>query len=118
VISGGERNVLSTLTRGERMVVDTQGAFARSQVSPEDVASWREHRLVVDGATLGEVVDELGRHHRGVIVMSDRRLAERRITGVFDLRRPLEALHTVARTQHGSVIELSPYLTIVSSSKP
>lgn len=118
LISGGERNVLSTLTRGERMVVDTQGAFARSQVSPEDVASWREHRLVVDGATLGEVVDELGRHHRGVIVMSDRRLAERRITGVFDLRRPLEALHTVARTQHGSVIELSPYLTIVSSSKP
>ena len=118
LVSGGERNVLSTLLRGERMVVDRQGAFARSQVSPEDVASWREHRLVVDGATLGEVVDELGRHHRGVIVVSDRSLADRRITGVFDLRRPVEALQTVARTQHGSVLEISPYLTIVSSSKP
>lgn len=118
LVSGSERNVLSTLMRGERMVVDRQGAFTRSQVSPEDVASWREHRLVVDGATLGEVVDELGRHHRGVIVVSDRSLADRRITGVFDLRRPLEALHTVARTQHGSVLEISPYLTIVSSSKP
>jgi transmembrane sensor len=118
LVSGGERNVLSTLLRGERMVVDREGAFARSQVSPEDVASWREHRLVVDGATLGEVVDELGRHHRGVIVVSDRSLADRRITGVFDLRRPLEALQTVARTQHGSVLEISPYLTIVSSSKP
>lgn len=118
MVSGSERNVLSTLMRGERMMVDRQGAFARSQVSPDDVASWREHRLVVDGATLGEVVDELGRHHRGVIVVSDRSLADRRITGVFDLRRPLEALHTVARTQHGSVLEISPYLTIVSSSKP
>lgn len=118
LISGSERNVLSTLTRGERMVVGRQGAFARSQVAPGDVASWREHRLVVDGATLGEVVDELGRHHRGVIMVSDRSLADRRITGVFDLRRPLEALHTVARTQHGSVLEISPYLTIVSSSKP
>lgn len=118
LVSGGERNVLSTLTRGERMVVDRQGGVARSQVAPEDVASWREHRLVVDGATLGEVVDELGRHHRGVIVVRDRHLADRRITGVFDLRRPLEALHTVARTQHGSVLEISPYLTIVSSSKP
>ncbi len=118
LVSGSDRNVLSTLMRGERMVVDRQGAFARSQVSPDDVASWREHRLVVDGATLGEVVDELGRHHRGVILVSDRSLADRRITGVFDLRRPLEALHTVARTQHGSVLEISPYLTIVSSSKP
>lgn len=118
LVTGSERNLLSTLTRGERMVVDRQGAFARSLVSPEDVASWREHRLVVDGATLGEVVDELGRHHRGVIMVSDRSLAGRRITGVFDLRRPLEALHTVARAQHGSVLEISPYLTIVSSSKP
>lgn len=117
LVSGGERNVLSTLRRGERLVVDRQGEFARSEVSPDDVASWREHRLVVDGATLGEVVDELGRHHRGVILVSDRALAERRITGVFDLRRPLEALQTVARTQHGSVLEISPYLTIVSSSK-
>jgi transmembrane sensor len=118
LVSGSERRVLSTLTRGERVVVDRQGAFARSQVDPDDVASWREHRLVVDGATLGEVVEELGRHHRGVIMMSDRKLADRRITGVFDLRRPLEALHTVARTQHGSVLEISPYLTIVSSSRP
>lgn len=118
VISGGERRVRSTLTVGERMVVDRQGVSARSQVDPEDVASWREHRLVVDGATLGEVVDELGRHHRGVIMVSGRSLADRRITGVFDLRRPLEALHTVARAQHGSVMEISPYLTIVLASKP
>lgn len=118
LVSGSGRGVLSTLTRGERMVVDPQGAFARSQVAPEDVASWREHRLVVDGATLREVVDELGRHQRGVIVLSDRSLADRRITGVFDLRRPLDALQAVARTQHGSVLELSPYLTIVSASKP
>jgi transmembrane sensor len=118
LVSGGERNLLSTLTQGERMVVDKHGGVVRSQIAPADVASWREHRLVVDGATLGEVVDELGRHHRGLILVRDRRLADSRITGVFDLRRPLEALHTVARTQHGSVVELSPYLTIVSPSKP
>lgn len=118
LVSGSGRGVLSTMTGGDRMVVDPQGTFARSQVAPEDVASWREHRLVVDGATLREVVDELARHHRGVIMVSDRSLAERRITGVFDLRRPLEALQAVARTQHGSVLEFSPYFTIVSASKP
>ena len=118
MIAGGDRSMASTLTRGERLMVGRQGLVARSQVAPEDVASWREHRLVVDGATLGEVVEELGRHHRGAILLSNRGLADRRITGVFDLRRPLEALHTVARTQHGSVLEISPYLTIVSASRP
>lgn len=118
LVSGGDKNMVSTLTRGERMVVGRQGGVVRSQVAPGDVASWREHRLVVDGATLGEVVDELGRHHRGVILVTDSRLADSRITGVFDLRRPLEALHAVVRTQRGSVVEFSPYLTMVSSSKP
>ena len=114
----GSRRGAAVLTRGERMVVDRRGNMARSEVAPEDVASWREYRLVVDGASMGEVVEELGRHHRGVFVLGNRGLAARRITGVFDLRRPLEALHTVARAQDGSVIEISPYLAIVSGSKP
>jgi transmembrane sensor len=115
-VDGGRRAAM--LKRGDRLTVDRRGEMDRSEVAPEDVASWREYRLVVDGASLGEVVEELGRHYRGVIVLGNRDLAARRITGVFDLRRPLEALHTVARTQHSSVTEISPYLAIVSPSKP
>lgn len=114
-IEGGGRSA-SILKRGERLTVDRRGQVARSDVAPDDVASWRDYRLVVDGATLGEVVEELGRHHRGVIMLGDRDLAARRITGVFDLRRPLEALQTVARAQHGSVVEISPYLAVVSAA--
>lgn len=114
-VDGGRRGAL-TLKQGQRMLVDRRGQVGRFEVAPEDVASWREYRLVVDGATLGEVVEELERHHPGVIMLGDRDLAARRITGVFDLRRPLEALHAVARAQHGSVMEISPYLTVVSAA--
>ncbi len=60
------------------------------------------------------MIDELGRHYDGAIVVRDRALAARRITGVFDLRRPIEALQAVVRAQQGSVTEITPYLQIVS----
>jgi transmembrane sensor len=108
--------IAGTLTRGERLSVNLGSRQAvRSEIAPQDVASWRERRLVVDGATLADVVEELGRHHAGVIVLRDRRLAERRITGVFDLRRPVEALNAIARSQHGSITEITPYVLVVSA---
>ena len=108
--------IAGILTRGERLSV-SRGArqVARSEIGPQDVASWRERRLVVDGASLAEVVEELGRHHAGIIVVRDRSLADRRITGVFDLRRPVEALTAIARSQHGSVTEITPYVLVVSA---
>lgn len=106
----------ATLTRGERLRVSGEGRqVAKSELAPEDVASWRERRLIVDGATLSEVVAELDRHHPGLIVLRDRSLGDRRITGVFDLRHPVEALQAVARTQQASVVEITPYLLIVSA---
>jgi len=103
------------LERGERLSIHRASRQAtRSQVVPEDVAAWRQRRLVVDGASLAEVVEELGRHHAGIIMLSDRSLAARQITGVFDLSRPVEALNAIARTQHGSVTAITPYLLVVS----
>lgn len=111
----GGAQLAGVLTRGERLSVNRANRQAtRSEIVPEDVAAWRERRLVVDGASLAEVVEELGRHHAGVIMLRDRSLAARRITGVFDLRRPVEALNAIARTQHGSVTEITPYLLVVS----
>jgi transmembrane sensor len=114
-LNGGAR-LAGVVTRGEQLSVSRgSGQVAKSPVDPQDVAAWRQRRLVVDGATLAEVVEELGRHHAGVIVLRDRSLADRRITGVFDLRRPVEALAAVARTQHGSVTEITPYLLVISA---
>ena len=48
--------------------------------------------LIVDGATLAEVLEELRRHYAGLVVLRDRAFTERRVSGVFDLRRPIEAL--------------------------
>lgn len=104
-----------SLVRGERLSVDRKSdQMAKSDIDPADVAAWRERRLIVDKATLAEVVDELGRHYAGVVMLPDRGLAERRVSGVFDLRQPVEALQAAVRTHGGSTTRITPYLVVVS----
>lgn len=109
------RHLAATLRPGDRAEVRKAGQVVRSTLAPDDVALWREGRLAVDGVPLAQVVEELRRHYSGVIVLRDRAFGERQITGVFDLRRPVEALQAVVRAQHGSVTEITPYMMVISA---
>jgi transmembrane sensor len=109
------RRPAAVLTRGQRLDIDRKSdRVAKSGISPDDVASWRNHRLVVDRATVAEVVEELGRHYPGVVLMRDRALGDRRVSGVFDLRHPVEALQAAVRTHDGSVARITPYVVVIS----
>lgn len=113
-LDGGKRPAAS-LTRGERLRLGGSGPIARGEIDPGDVASWRDRRLVLYDARVRDVVEQLGRHHGGVILFGDRGFAEKRVTGVIDLRRPAEALHNLVELQQGSLTEITPYLAIISS---
>lgn len=105
----------TTLTRGERLTIDrATRRDVRSAVAPEDVAAWREGRLIVQDMPLRAVVDELGRYHGGMIVFQDSAMADRLVSGVFNLRRPVEALAAAVDTQNGRIRTVTPYFTLVS----
>ena len=115
VATARDKSMAARLTRGERLEIDrTSGRAAKSEIVPGDVAAWRDRRLVVDKATIAEVMEELGRHYPGVVVLSDRKLAQRRVSGVFDLRQPVEALQAAVRTHDGSITRVTPYLVVIS----
>lgn len=104
------------LEPGDRLTVDrATGATARDRLPVRHVAAWRGGRLVVDGITLGRLVEELGRHHRGGIVLTDPDLARRRVTGVFDLGDPAAALRAAVAPHGGRIAEVTPFLLLVSS---
>lgn len=114
VASSGEAPV-TTLTRGERLTVDrATRRDVRSEVPPEDVAPWRAGRLVVHDVPLRTVVEELGRYQSGMIVFQDTAMEDRLVTGVFNLRRPAEALAAAVDTQNGRVRSVTPYFMLVS----
>ena len=110
------RRPAAVLTRGQRLDIDRKSdRLAKADIPPDDVASWRNRRLVVDRATMADVVEELGRHYPGVVLMRDRALGDRLVSGVFDLSQPIEALQAAVRTHDGSVTRITPYVVVISS---
>jgi len=103
------------LAGGDRLVFDRQSrSVERDQVPADLVASWRTRRLVVHDTRFGDIVEELGRHFPGMIVVPDGSLNLELITGVFDVSHPLDALGTLADSQRASLTRITPYLVIVS----
>lgn len=103
------------LTMGDRLVVDRiDHAVHRDRASPDAVAAWRSRRLVVVGSSFGDIIETLGRHLPGALVVADRSLNRQSITGVFDLAQPVDALRTLAASQGATVSEVTPYLLILS----
>jgi transmembrane sensor len=104
------------LAAGERVVVDrTTRRLQRDRIEPGEVASWRDGRLFVDGATVAEAVDVLGRYHSGWIVVADSRLAKQQVTGLFDLNDIDRALSALVQPFDGRVQKVTPLLQILSA---
>ena len=106
---------INRLGAGDRLVFDRQTRSVKhDQVVASTVASWRARQLVVHDATVGDMVEILGRHLPGVIVVRDPSLNGRSISGVIDLARPREALSALAESQHGQLSQITPYLSVIS----
>lgn len=106
----------ATLKRGGRARVSRlDGRLAVDSVPPPQVGLWRSGRMVVNGATIAQMVEELRRHHRGIILLRDEALAARQVTGVFDLADPVAALDAALQPHGGMVRELTPYVLVVSA---
>ncbi len=104
----------TALAAGQRLRIERDGQEDIRQVPPQLVAAWRRGRLVVESATIGELVAELRAYRSGTIVITDPALAERQVTGVFDLRDPVRALRTMIEPHAGRVREITPWLVVVS----
>jgi len=91
------------------------GTMSRGDVQPANVALWRSRRLVVHEATFGDILEEIGRHMPGAIVVRDRSLKQQMVSGVYDLSRPSEALEALAGSQRASVMRITPYLAVLSA---
>jgi transmembrane sensor len=81
----------------------------------EEVASWTRKRLVVKNRPVADIVDALRPYFDGMILVRGAGLAEARLTGVYDLTQPVEALRAVARAQGATVREITPWVVILSA---
>ncbi|GGB33192.1 sigma factor regulator FemR [Tistrella bauzanensis] len=75
-----------------------QGMQRALRRTPEDVLAWRHDRIVFEDVPLAEVLDDLGRHRHGPILLADRRAAALTVTAVFDLTDIDRALAIIGET--------------------
>lgn len=117
-VAGSARGASAAVDLGpaQGVVVDrTTGTMTEAAVRPVAIASWRKGRLVVEDALLADVVATIARFHEGSIVVASAALRHKRVTGVYDLGHPVEALRVLAAPYGGSVHEITPYLLVLTA---
>jgi transmembrane sensor len=113
----GPTHIDVRLVGGDRLTVGlSSGAMTRDKIAAAQVASWRTGRLVVDGATIADVIEEIRRNYHGLILLQNKTISTRKVSGVYNLDDPIAALRAVVAPFSGSVRRLTPYVLIVSGS--
>ena len=107
-------HVLSdALTAGERLrYVD--GLVQVNTFVPSQAAAWRQGQLIADDQRVAELVQELARYLPGKVLLRDDALGDKRVTGVYDLRKPEAALRAVLLPHGGDVHSYGPWLLVLS----
>lgn len=88
VVDSGPGAKHSELQPGERLTVKPDGPVSVEPVSAERLTSWRSGLLVFENDPLSAAVAEVNRYSQAHIVLSDERVRELRVSGVFMTGQP------------------------------
>jgi len=83
---------------GQGVSYDARTVSAVAPIDVDDALAWRHNQLIFRDARLEDVLAELQRFRHGYIQLLSSDLADRRVTAVFDARRPNAALESIAQS--------------------
>ncbi|MDD0841749.1 FecR family protein [Pseudomonas sp. Gutcm_11s] len=84
------------LTPDQQASLDADGLQGPRTVDGERALAWRRGLLIFDRASLGEVLDSLQRMDHPPVVLLDRQLRERRLSGTFPSNNPQALLAAIS----------------------
>lgn len=94
---------------GQEVSYDRNGVSAVRPADLDAAQAWRHDQLVFHDAPLDTVLGELGRYRRGHVQLLGGELGKRRVTAVFDAKRPDAALETIARNLDLRLLRATDY---------
>lgn len=97
-VKGGLAASPTLVQAGQRIRYDPAGVGPVEPVDLRVATAWQRGKLIFEATPLTLVVDEMNRYRRGHIMVLNPKLAEHRVSGVFDLQRLDAAVSTIERT--------------------
>lgn len=85
--------------------------------SPDRVGAWADGVLIARRLSVAELVTRLRPWSRQRIILLDKALAQKHVTGVYDLSNPLKALQLAVRPHNGRVNSMLPGVLLVTVDK-
>lgn len=113
-VDGGER---VTLAPGQSVEVVGGQLAAVEPFDPTVAFAWRQRQLVFRQQPLGEVVEQLNRYRRGLLVVRSEELERKVVSGVFEIDKPDAALRALRLTLGLRVEQYTPYLTLIGPAE-
>lgn len=115
-LAANGRQQSELLAVGDSISVSGRGDIGKGREMAEQIGIWRSGQLIARDRPIEEVIDDLRPYFNGAIVLLGNELGKRRVTGVYDLRAPVEALRALGRA-HGTatVRQILPWLVVVSA---
>ena len=102
------------LLAGDVAHIGPAGDVTRQSLSPALVGAWRNGQLIAKDRAFAEMVETVDRYYDGWVVISDADLAQKPLTGIYDLQNPKAALQVMADAQGAEIREISPWLMVIS----
>lgn len=112
-VASTESGARERLEAGEAARVDWSGRAVRAADPIPVAAGWRQGKLLAQNRSLRDAVDQLRRYYSGSIVLVGDELGARRITGVYNLADPEEALRAIAHAHGAQVRRITPWLLVI-----
>lgn len=94
------------LRAGGRMRYTTSGLSELSALAPTQLAPWRKGELLIENQSVGAAIAEIGRYRAASVWMLGDFSKVRRVSGLFLIERPDEALETIAKMRGLSITTL------------
>lgn len=90
-----------------------QGLGTIRKVDLRAVTAWQRGWLMFDQVALSQVVAEINRYRRGILVIADEKLARRAVSGAFRTDDLDKALTTIVAELDLGAFNVTPFLTIL-----
>ncbi len=109
----GNKDAVSRVTAGLQIHGEPGELSQPAAVDLPTASAWLQGRLVVNGAPLEEVLDEIERYYPGTIALWNQDLRETQVTGTFNLYEPAQSLALLVKTFPLTMVRLTDLVVIL-----